>query len=280
MPRKKTAKKIGQILVEAGAITEDNLGEALERQKKNGRPLGKNLVELGYIDEDTITRCLAEQYGMPCISLERYTVGKGLSNVIPEALTERYGVIPIDLIGNILTLGTVDIPTKDTIDKIKSITGLKIQAMLITPSDFSRYIKKSRGAFAGGGKIGKPETGEYVKGPSYKGKERRKSRRFVEEVKITHESKKKYSINRSVNVSQCGILMRSKFPIEVDSHIILKLELPTSHEDVIIIARAVRVDRVEKEDIYLVALNFENIDPHDSQRLDEFIRYLRRKKVK
>ncbi len=64
------AVKLGEMLVKAHLITEDQLSKALEHQKTNGGKLGYNLVKLGMVKEDDITQLLSQQYGVPAIKLE------------------------------------------------------------------------------------------------------------------------------------------------------------------------------------------------------------------
>ena len=59
------AVKIGEMLLKAGYISQDQLTEALEHQKKSGGKLGYNLVKMGFVREDDITDLLSEQYGVP-----------------------------------------------------------------------------------------------------------------------------------------------------------------------------------------------------------------------
>ncbi len=121
--------------------------------------------------------------------------------------------------------------------------------------------------------FGKIEAGKYVKTPSYSGRERRRFPRFNKKLKIKYEFRNEYNINSSINVSQGGILIKSKSPLPVDSHIVIRLELPVDHhEDVIIVSRVARVEQVKDKNTYLIALDFSSMKAADNRKLAEFIK--------
>jgi hypothetical protein len=276
MVRKRTHKKIGQLLLEAEAITEEQLNFALERQKGNGQRLGKNLIELDYVDEDEITRYVAEQYNIPHVSLDRCRLNKNLLNIIPKGISKTYGAIPIDLIGHILTLGVVDVPDEDTIRRLEELTGFNIQVMLITTGDFNRYMQRVYvlSVIDNEGGFGVSSAGKYIRTTLYNGKERRRFQRFDRKVRVKYDVRNEYNINSSINVSEGGVLIKSRSPVPVDSHLIVRIELPNLHEDIIIISRVVRAERADG-DFYLIALNFSVMDARDRIKLAEFIKSLK-----
>jgi hypothetical protein len=278
MWQKRIEKKIGQILLDADIVTKNQLNTALKRQTKNGQYLGKNLIELGYIDENRITRHLAEQYRVPYVSLSRYKINNDFTNIIPLEISKTYGVIPLDLIGDILAIGIVDAPDEATIKRMEELTGFKIRVLLITSSDFSRYIEKVYDLSIIDYSAEFPKSGivGFIKTLSYKGKERRRFPRFKKRIKFIYESKDEYNIKPSINVSQGGALVKSKSPVPVGSHLIVRMELPNLHEDIIVISRIVRVERISDKDIYLVALSFTIMDAADSRRLAGFIKLIKK----
>lgn len=276
MLQKRVKKRIGQILVEANMITEAELNRALKRQDANGQSLGKNLTDLGYIDGDEITQYIAEQYRIPYVSLDRYELRKDLLSIIPEHISKTYGLIPLDLLGDILTVGMVDAPDENVLRRLEELSGFKIQIMLVTAGDFNQYMQNMERTYSlfivdSNNESGEIKVGSYIRGLSYKGRERRRFQRFNKELKIKYESKDEYNMNPSINVSQGGVLIKSKSPVPVNSYLMVRMELPASLEDIIIISRVVRVRRV-KDGVYLIALNFSGMDTRDSRRLTEFLK--------
>jgi FtsZ-interacting cell division protein YlmF len=279
MFQKRRTKRIGQVLLEAEAITEEQLNSALKRQRKNGRSLGRNLVELGYIDEDEIAQCLAEEYKIPYVSLDRYKFDKNLADIIPEDISRNHELIPLDLIGDILTVGIVDVPPDErVIRRLEELTGFKIQIMLVDACDFNHYMQMlyDFSIFNRDEEVyQETEVGSYIKTPLYEGKERRRFPRFNKKLTVKYDFKNEYNINSSINISQGGVLIKSKSPVPVNSHLIIRLKLPTSYKDIIIISKVVRVERIKDKNVYLIALNFRSMDARDSKRLAEFIRSIK-----
>ena len=269
---RRTEKKIGQLLIEAEIITEDELNEALKRQKVKRERLGKILVDLGYIDEEALVQYIAEQYKIPFVSLGNYVLSRDILNIIPDDLSKTYGIIPLDIIGNILTIAIADVPDEQTFKRIEELTGYKIQVMLVTTNDFNRFMQDLDNWYADRKKaFERFGSGEHVKTQSYEGMERRRFPRFDKKLKIKYEFRDDYHIDSSINISAGGLLLKSKCPISVDSHIVVKMELPTSPKDVIVISKVAWVKHLKEEDVYLVGLKFISMDNKDNKRLAGFL---------
>jgi len=89
-------KRIGQILIEQGVVTEAQVQEALEQAKVQGGALGQMLVQLGYAAEDDVIGALAEQAGMEVIDLERIeTVPSDVLDRVSPSLAKIYRIIPV-----------------------------------------------------------------------------------------------------------------------------------------------------------------------------------------
>ena len=98
------AKKLGEILVEKGLITQKQILTALKKQKKEGGRLGSILVELGYISDDDLISVLSEQFGVPAVDLGNIEVDEKVLKLIPQHIAERLNVFPLKREGKILHL--------------------------------------------------------------------------------------------------------------------------------------------------------------------------------
>lgn len=266
-------KKIGEILVESNVITPRQLNDALSRQKESGGRLGANLVELGHMREDEIAPYIAEQHRVPFISLDRYDIDVKISAIIPDEMISAYGVIPISLIRDIVTLAAIDVPSGETIERIERLIGYRAQVVMITKSDFDRYRKTAYNLSV----VDKDKEydGTYTSGhvdtPGYSGKERRRYPRFDLKITVKYEFKDEINVNPSVNISRGGVLIRSKSPVPVNAHIILRIGLPTSDEEVIAVSRVVRVEKNDNNNSYMIALSFSSMDQYDNKVLASFM---------
>src|SRR3989304_6331197 len=120
----KKAKKIGELLVDAGLITPSQLEEALNVSQKTGARLGRTLVNMGAVTEEGIARALAQQFNISYISLSGIIIDPQVVSLIPEMLARRYKVIPFakgitlyllaSISGMSLTIcGSIIIPLKE-----------------------------------------------------------------------------------------------------------------------------------------------------------------------
>ena len=133
-------KLLGEMLIEAGLITEKQLEEALKEQIKTGRFLGRILVEKGLVDEKELKRVLSIQAGIEMIDLKNTVIDKNAVNVFPSALAKTYTVLPIKLEKNILTLAVGDTLSLNIQDDISFILGYKIKMVLADEDDIKENI--------------------------------------------------------------------------------------------------------------------------------------------
>ena len=136
-----TAKKlIGQLLLEQGLITEQQLKIALEKQRETGHFLGRILVDLGFINEKDLKRVLSIQAGIEMIDLKNTPIDRKAIEVFPSALAKTYNVIPVKLEKDTLTLAVGDTLSLNIQDDISFILGYKIKMVLADENDIKEAI--------------------------------------------------------------------------------------------------------------------------------------------
>lgn len=147
MGRKKI--RIGDILVAAGAITEEQLQEALTTQKESGQKLGNVLVDKGFISQELLITLLTQQLGIDYIELRGAKIEDKVLRMVPEAMVAKYKVIPIEIDPdnpNILKLAMSDPMDINAIDDIGLVTNLQVEPMLATEDQVSEAIGKYYGS--------------------------------------------------------------------------------------------------------------------------------------
>ena len=143
MPYIKSAMaKFGDLLVESGLITRQQLEEALNAQKQFGGRLGSNLIRMGLISEDAVTSFLSQQYGVPSINLDDFEIDQGICKLIPVKTAIKYEVIPISRIGSTLTVAMVDPSNVFAIDDIKFMTGYNVEPVVASETAIKETIKR------------------------------------------------------------------------------------------------------------------------------------------
>ncbi len=135
-------KRLGKLLVEKKVITNSQLEEALKKQRINGGFLGQILFKLGYATEEEIVSCLATQYGIPYLPLENYEIESSVVKLIPEEIARHHYLIPIDKIGNILTVAMADPLSEVAIKAVEEQTQLKMERFVSTGTEIDMAINQ------------------------------------------------------------------------------------------------------------------------------------------
>jgi type IV pilus assembly protein PilB len=138
-------KRLGDILVETGMISEAQLKEALEEQKKVKMKLGDVLLKKGIINEQQLIEILEFQLGIPHVSLYRYKLDSALSSLLSEDIAKRYQVVPLKRDGDKLTVAMVDPLDYFAIDEMRISTGCTIIPAIATKEEVQRAIGRMYG---------------------------------------------------------------------------------------------------------------------------------------
>ncbi len=139
---KKIDKPLGQILMERGVINNAQLQEAIESQKREGGLIGEVIVGLGFAKEEDIAYCLSLQFGYPYLPLYNYEISDEVTGIIPKNVCLHYCLIPIDRIGNTLTISMSNPLNIQAIEDLEEIIHCDIQIFVSTPTDIRKSIDK------------------------------------------------------------------------------------------------------------------------------------------
>ena len=130
-------KRVGEILIEKGFLKPDQLDKALQVQRESsGLRLGQALMRLGLVTEDQLAECLAQQLGIPYILIRSHQISEAALALIPKNIAGRYSVLPLDRIGNILTVAIYDELSQEDIEDLEKMTGCRLKFFFTTFSDF------------------------------------------------------------------------------------------------------------------------------------------------
>lgn len=147
-PIKRVRARIGQLLLQKGLITSEQLQEALslQRSRERDKHLGQILVEFGYVNRGELYAALAIQSGYPYINIACCAIKPEVLSLVPEAMARKYQVLPVDKIQNILTVAMTNPMDKLAIEQIEKLTDTRVLIYLTTPLElkemFFRYYDK------------------------------------------------------------------------------------------------------------------------------------------
>ncbi len=143
-PKNDRIRRLGELLIEAGSISDRQLNAALNEQRKWGGRLGGILVEMGFLEEKAMMHVLARQLGLSTVDLESVDVSVQVTQHLKIDLAERYGVFPLrfDTQSNVLAIATADPTNADAVQELEFATGAKIAQEVASASAIDRAIRK------------------------------------------------------------------------------------------------------------------------------------------
>jgi type IV pilus assembly protein PilB len=137
--------RVGEALVEQGVITREQLDKALAEQRTSSRMLGEMLVDQGVISTGALVRALAATMGVKGCQLRHGLIDPALLKLIGEDEAARLKVIPMFKVHDTLTVAMAEPQSLPTIDRLRQLTGLKVQPVLAIESNILEYVKKYSG---------------------------------------------------------------------------------------------------------------------------------------
>ncbi|WP_206812692.1 GspE/PulE family protein [Paradesulfitobacterium ferrireducens] len=138
-------KRLGEILIAGGAITQAQLEDALKAQKTLGLRLGEVLIKQGLVTEDDILRTMQSQLGLPSIDLNRVVVSEQILKMLPETVVRKYTVLPVELTNGQLMVATSDPTDYYALDDIRLASSMMIKPCLAKKGDILRAIDRFYG---------------------------------------------------------------------------------------------------------------------------------------
>jgi type IV pilus assembly protein PilB len=123
-------KRLGEQLIQAGLITEEQLRHALAAQRDQGGRIGSNLVTLGYMTEIKLTEFLSRHYGVPSVDLKRIEIPEAVIQIIPPDISRKYTILPVSKSGAKLTIAMIDPTNVFAMDDIKFMTGYDVEPVV------------------------------------------------------------------------------------------------------------------------------------------------------
>ncbi|GGH86070.1 type IV pilus assembly protein PilB [Pullulanibacillus pueri] len=139
MPRKH--KRLGDLLIEAGVISEKQLQQTLEEKEANEK-LGNALVKKGYLTEQQLLEVLELQLGIPLVNLYQYPLDPSLKSLISKDFARRNLLVPLRKQSSKLTVAMADPLDFYAIEDLRLSTGFTIETVIATNEDIMRTITR------------------------------------------------------------------------------------------------------------------------------------------
>ena len=132
--------KIGEILVSAGLIREDQLKQALRNQSQIGGTLGENLIRMGFLSEEALLNGLSEQLGMPHVNLENVEIPPSVQRLVQMETVRLRRLLPIGLEGKRLVVGMVDPTDLSALSDVEFQSGHGTKPVILSAMQFEEAL--------------------------------------------------------------------------------------------------------------------------------------------
>lgn len=136
-------RRIGEVLIEQGLITERQLQAGLEEQKQSGKKVGECLVELGFISEYKLINVLSAQLDIQHVMLENFAFSEKLLTILPRDIVSEYRVIPLYETNGVITMAMADPTNQRIIDHLKVKTGKMIEPVIASERSILSAINRN-----------------------------------------------------------------------------------------------------------------------------------------
>ena len=146
-------KKLGEILVDGGLLTQKQLEEALPFQKKSNLKLGQFLVREGIVSESQIVDLVSNQLRLEKYRPDKYTIDVDLANLLPADIAHKYQAAPLKKNGLLLTIAMLDPLDINGLDAIEVHTNCEVEAIICTEHHLNQLLNSLYGTYAGIGGV-------------------------------------------------------------------------------------------------------------------------------
>src|SRR4051812_8722183 len=134
--------RIGELLINEGVLSEQQLKKALIEQQTAGRPLGEMLVEQGVISTAALVQLLAKSLGVRGVQLRHGLIDPTVFKLLGADEAERLLAIPLFMVHGTLTVAMTEPQSLPKVDRLRQLTGSKVRAVLALEPNIREFIKK------------------------------------------------------------------------------------------------------------------------------------------
>lgn len=135
-----TRKKLGEILVEQGLLTDAQVQDTLRLQHQLGLLFGETLVQQKLLTEEKMVSVLVSQFGLPYVLPSQYKISKELLEIFDPQMMRRFQFVPMDSIGSVLVIAIAGLLSEDLLREIEGQTGCTLQLFLTKMSEINNVL--------------------------------------------------------------------------------------------------------------------------------------------
>ena len=144
----KEKKKLGEMLIDGGLLTEEQLNQAVADHKRDNMKLGEYLVREGIVSSSEIVNLVSQQLSIEKYRPDAYPIDISLSDVIPLEMCQRYQLVPIERTGQLLKIAMTDPMEINALDAIEVFTNIEVEAVICTYQELNHMISSLYGTYS------------------------------------------------------------------------------------------------------------------------------------
>ncbi|HEX9780075.1 MAG TPA: PilZ domain-containing protein [bacterium] len=276
MPKRRLPRRMGELLVSHGLISESQLSKAVALQAEEGAPLVACLATLGLVNEEVVAQTLSDLCGLPFLPLEHYDFDVEVLELVPVEVAERLRVIPVERIGQVLSVAMADPTDHDAIEELERVTNCVLRTFIATSSAVQAAIERWYRVSRLGGLVSTAlETTEASSlllqaraGVPGREPERRQAARVPTWFALLLKNQVQTLVGRAVDLSASGVRCRLNRSLPVNGIFQLTMELPDEthhiriHCDGIVV-RAEHESSQSKDEGKHIALTFNRLNERE-----------------
>lgn len=137
-----SSKKLGEILVEAGFLSNEQLERGIKEHKKAGKRLGETLISMGFISEADVANALSLQLGIPYTNIATTAVEPEAIELIPERLAEKLRILPISVDRKVLHVAMADPLNLDAISELRFASDRHVKPTVSTLKEIKNGVRR------------------------------------------------------------------------------------------------------------------------------------------
>ncbi len=141
--KRNTTKPLGQMLLEVGLITEEELSQAVRRHVETGERIGQVLIRMNVVTSADVGRFLEEKLSVGYVSLTGHILSEDLARILTEEFIRTHEVIPLSITEDTLELAMVDPVDQDTIRSVEEISGLRVIPKFVLENEFEEFLERN-----------------------------------------------------------------------------------------------------------------------------------------
>jgi len=138
----RAARALGQVLLERGLITQEQLATAIDQQQTAGRRLGQVLIDLGFTTADAVLGALSVQLGVPATRLNGFTVSPAAVQTLPEKVARKHLAVPLQKVGVMLQVAIACPNDLEALDDLRFASGCQIQTSVALEDEIASALDR------------------------------------------------------------------------------------------------------------------------------------------